>query len=235
MIIQADNITLAYDGRKVVQNLSFSVDKGDYLCIVGENGTGKSTLIKAILGLHPVKEGKITYSDFLNKNEIGYLPQQNQIQKDFPASVSEIVLSGCQNKLRFLPFYKKSHKQRAKSTMEKLEILHLKNTCYEELSGGQKQRVLLSRALCATDKILVLDEPSAGLDPIITSQLYKIIEDLRKTDNMTIIMVSHDMENVLKYGNKILHLTEDSYIFDTKDNYVKSHLNDMFKGGQNNA
>ena len=182
------------------------MDKGDYLCIVGENGSGKSTLMKTLLGLQPPVSGKILTDDGLNRKKIGYLSQQTDIQRDFPASVWEIVLSGCQNKCGIRPFYSKNQKQRAQANIEKMELQKLKKRCYRNLSGGQQQRVLLARALCAADDILLLDEPVAGLDPIVTKEMYRLIETLNHDDKMTIVMISHDMEAAVQYAGKILHI-----------------------------
>ena len=160
--INCNNLSVGYDGKAILKNINFSVDEGDYLCIVGENGSGKTTLMKTILGLQQPVAGNIIYGDGLKKNEIGYLPQQTFVQKDFPASVREIILSGCQNRCGMRPFYNKVQKQTAKNMMEKFEISNLSGRCYRELSGGQQQRVLLARALCATEKILLLTSGSTG-------------------------------------------------------------------------
>ncbi len=229
-LIKANNISLAYDGRTVVDNLSFAVSKGDYLCVIGENGSGKSTLIKALLSLISPSSGSLEYGDGLSKNEIGYLPQQTRVQRDFPSSVFETVLSGCQNRLGFLPFYTAAHKKKALDALRILKAENLKNTCYHELSGGQQQRVLLARAMCATDKLLILDEPTAGLDPIITEDFYSVINDINKS-GITVIMVSHDIEAVSEYATHILHLTHSGYIFDTADNYKKSKYGKIYLGG----
>ncbi len=229
-LIKANNISLAYDGRTVVDNLSFAVSKGDYLCVIGENGSGKSTLIKALLSLISPSGGSLEYGDGLSRNEIGYLPQQTRVQRDFPSSVFETVLSGCQNRLGFLPFYTAAHKKKALDALRILKAENLKNTCYHELSGGQQQRVLLARAMCATDKLLILDEPTAGLDPIITEDFYSVINDINKS-GITVIMVSHDIEAVSEYATHILHLTHSGYIFDTADNYKKSKYGKIYLGG----
>lgn len=229
-LIKANNISLAYDGRTVVDNLSFAVSKGDYLCVIGENGSGKSTLIKALLSLISPSGGSLEYGDGLSKNEIGYLPQQTRVQRDFPSSVFETVLSGCQNRLGFLPFYTAANKKKALDALRILKAENLKNTCYHELSGGQQQRVLLARAMCATDKLLILDEPTAGLDPIITEDFYSVINDINKS-GITVIMVSHDIEAVSEYATHILHLTHSGYIFDTADNYKKSKYGKIYLGG----
>ena len=199
-ILTAKNLSVGYEGKAVLENVNFEIEMGDYFCIVGENGSGKSTLMKTILGLKPAIAGDIIYGEDLSKNQIGYLPQQREVQKDFPASVYEIVLSGCQNSLGRRFFYGKKEKNLALQNMERLGISSLKNKCYRELSGGQQQRVLLARALCATKKVLLLDEPVAGLDPKVTEKMYQLIKELNE-DGLTIIMISHDIANVQKYGS----------------------------------
>lgn len=174
------NLTLGYDNRAIQEDLNFSISAGDYLCIVGENGSGKSTLMKTLLHLQSPISGTIELGDGLKKNEIGYLPQQTLVQRDFPASVKEIVLSGCQSRCGFRPFYNKEEKRIARKAMEKMMIQDLADHCYRELSGGQQQRVLLARALCAAQKILLLDEPVSGLDPRVTAEMYQLIRDLNK-------------------------------------------------------
>ena len=226
-LISCKNLSLGYEHKAILKNLSFEVNMGDYLCIVGENGSGKSTLMKALLHLRPQIEGEISFGDGLMPNEIGYLPQQTVVQKDFPASVYEIVLSGCQGRSGF--FYSREDKQRARNAMERMNILELKNRCYRDLSGGQQQRVLLARALLATKKILLLDEPTSGLDPIVTSQMYELIWELNQKDEITIIMVSHDMNASLKYASHILHIGSEIY-FGTKNDYLSSSLGERFKG-----
>jgi len=204
------NLTIGYDGKTVVSDLSFAVHSGDYLCIVGENGTGKSTLMKTLLRLKSPMGGEITFGDGLAANEIGYLPQQTVVQKDFPATVREVVLSGCLNKCGLRPFYNAKEKQSAKENMKKLGIADLRNRCYRELSGGQQQRVLLARALCATRKLLLLDEPTAGLDPKATSEMYELIASLNSSQNggTTIIMISHDIDNIMPYATHILKIAK---------------------------
>lgn len=220
-LINVNGVSLGYEGKAIVTNLNFSVNKGDYLCIVGENGSGKSTLMKTLLGQKNVLDGKIDFSDGLKQNEIGYLPQQTQVQKDFPASVKEVVLSGCLNSCGIRPFYSKSQKKRAADIMEKLDISGLAGCCYRELSGGQQQRVLLARALCATKKLLVLDEPVAGLDPVVTKNLYRLISDLNK-EGITIIMVSHDIHAAIEFATHILHIGNKPLFFGTKEDYKNS-------------
>lgn len=229
-LITVSNASLGYEGKAIVSDINFSVSDGDYLCIVGENGSGKSTLMKTLLGQKNVISGKIEFSDGLKQNEIGYLPQQTEVQKDFPASVKEIVLSGCLNRSGFRPFYSKSQKETAARNMEKLGITDLSGKCYRELSGGQQQRVLLARALCAAEKLLVLDEPVAGLDPMVTKSLYSLIEEINRS-GMTVIMVSHDMEAAVEYASHILHIGHKPLFFGKKEDYVKSDVYHRFSEG----
>ena len=203
--LECKNLTLGYGSKTVIENLSFSVNKGDYLCIVGENGSGKSTLMKPILRLLKPLSGTISTGDGLLPDEISYLPQQTDVQRDFPASVREIVLSGCQSRCGRRPFYSKEEKQLALAAMEKLGITDLAKKCYRELSGGQQQRTLLARALCAAQKMLLLDEPVTGLDPAATQEMYDLIEQLNRS-GITIIMISHDTDAALKYASHVLHI-----------------------------
>ena len=191
--LTCQRLCVGYDGQSVLQDLTFELLAGDYLCIVGENGSGKSTLMKTILGLQMPISGRILTGDGLRKNEIGYLPQQTVIQKDFPASVREIVLSGCLGRCGSRPFYNKEEKKLAAEAMEKMQITRLARRCYRELSGGQQQRVLLARALCATQKMLLLDEPVSGLDPKVTAEMYALIQKLNYEDGITVVMISHDL------------------------------------------
>ena len=228
-IISCNQVSLSYENKIVMTDLSFKINKGDYCCIAGENGSGKSTLIKAILSLKSISGGEILFGDGLARKEIGYLPQQTIVQKDFPASVWEIVLSGCLNKKNILPFFTTRDKKRATENMAKLGILNLKKACYRELSGGQQQRVLLARALCATEKLLLLDEPMAGLDPLVTQEMYGLISDLNKT-GITVIMVTHDLSAAIKYAPHILHLQEGKYYFGSTKEYIHSDVGRKFLG-----
>ncbi|MCL1793652.1 MAG: metal ABC transporter ATP-binding protein [Oscillospiraceae bacterium] len=224
------NLILGYEGKTVVSGLSFEVNAGDYLCIVGENGSGKSTLMKSILKLKAPMAGQITAGDGLESNEIGYLPQQTVVQKDFPASVLEVVRSGCLNRCGLRPFYTKSEKKMAEDNMEKLGISILAKRCYRELSGGQQQKALLARALCATRKILLLDEPVAGLDPKASFEMYDLIEELNKS-GITIIMISHDISSSVKYASHIMHIGNQSALFfGTKADYLKSEAGRIYAG-----
>lgn len=228
--LKCENLSLGYDGTEILSGLSFEVNRGDYLCIVGENGSGKTTLMKTILGLRQPLSGKVVFGDGLKKNSIGYLPQQTDVQKDFPASVWEIVLSGCQGGMGLRPFYNKEDKKLALENIEKMRLSDLKKRCYRELSGGQQQRVLLARALCATGDILLLDEPVAGLDPKVTAEMYEIISSLNRDYNTTIIMISHDIQTALRYAGKILHIG-DRVFFGTKEEYLESEASQSFGKG----
>ena len=232
MIFECKDVTLGYENKVVAKNLNFKIDQGDYLCVVGENGTGKSTLIKTLLGLiKPLNGEVIANVQGKNHKGVGYLPQQTQAQKDFPASVWEVVLSGVLNNDHRCPFYNKKDKAEAEKNMEKLNILDLKKRCYRELSGGQQQRALLARALCATDSFFILDEPVTGLDPAASMEFYETIKDLNKKENVTIIMVSHDIKNALNYATHILHLEQENDFFGTVEEYKKSNVSNMFLGG----
>ena len=230
-ILTCNDLCFGYDGRALLRKLSFSVQAGDYLCIVGENGSGKSTLMRTILGLQPPISGEVILGEGLKQTEIGYLPQQTHVQRDFPASVREIVLSGCQGRLGLRPFYGAEEKRRAAEAMERLGIAELERRCYRELSGGQQQRVLLARALCATEKLLLLDEPVAGLDPIATEEMYRQIEALNK-EGTTIIMISHDMHYALGHASHILQIGSD-WFYGSKADYLRSAMGrNYLRGGR---
>ena len=229
-LLVCQNLTLGYEGKTVISDLTFSVGAGDYLCVVGENGSGKSTLIKTILKLKAPMSGQIITGDGLSPNEIGYLPQQTMVQKDFPASVREVVRSGCLNRCGLRPFYNKPEKQIAEDNMEKLGIATLAKRCYRELSGGQQQRALLARALCATRKILLLDEPAAGLDPMVTAELYDLIWKLNE-DGITIIIISHDIFAAIKHASHILHIgAQTTMFFGTTTDYLSSEAGRIYTG-----
>ena len=227
--ITCNNLSMRYENTIVLSGLSFTVERGDYLCIVGENGSGKSTLIKGLLGLKNPAGGEILFGEGLKQNQIGYLPQQTGIQRDFPACVSEIVLSGCLNRSR-LPFYTRADRERAKEAIEFLSLSGLENRSYRELSGGQQQRVLLARALCATRSLLLLDEPVTGLDPVAQEQMYEILERLNREQKVTVIMVSHDVRCASVHASHILHLSEDGAFFGTAHDYRESEQGKRFLG-----
>ena len=236
-LITCSDLTLGYENTPVAQHLSFTVEEGDYLCIVGENGSGKSTLMKTLLGLKAPLSGSVAFGGGLRPTEIGYLPQQTPLQRDFPASVQEVVLSGCLGRCGWRPFYSRAEKALAAQNMDRLGITGLARRCYRELSGGQQQRVLLARALCATRKLLLLDEPAAGLDPKVTAGLYDLVARLNRQDGITILMISHDMAAAVQYASRILHLGEGRQLFlGTAAEYRTSPAGRLFdlsqKGGE---
>ncbi len=225
--IICSDVALGYEDGIVTEGLNFTVSNGDYLCILGENGSGKSTLIKALLGLKPQISGEIRCCGGFSAKDIGYLPQQTPVQRDFPASVQEIVISGCISKLGFRPFYSKTEKKLALDTMKQLGVDDISKRCYRDLSGGQQQRVLLARALCAASKMLLLDEPVTGLDPIAQTELYEYIRKLNEK-GITIVMVSHDISSAVKYASHILHISKKQLFFGTKDDYINSKAGQRF-------
>ena len=232
-LLTVEDLKLGYESQVVLDHLNFTVNTGDYLCIVGENGSGKSTLMRTLLHLMPALGGRITAGDGLMPNEIGYLPQQTVVQKDFPASVWEIVLSGCQGRCGRRPFYGKEEKELARENIARMRLEKLTGRCYRELSGGQQQRVLLARALCATRKLLLLDEPVSGLDPKVTAEMYALVQELNR-EGITIIMISHDIAAAVKYASHILHIGKKVF-FGTKEEYRESDLGRYFlsqEGGE---
>lgn len=226
--LQCKDVTLGYDGRVVLQGLNFMLCAGDYLCILGENGSGKSTLMKALLGLHSPIRGEIQFCGDVSQKEIGYLPQQTIVQRDFPASVREIVLSGCLSRTGFRPFYTRQEKELAGEMMKKLGIPDLGKRCYRELSGGQQQRVLLARALCSARKMLLLDEPVTGLDAKATYEMYELIAELNRKDGITILMISHDIQASVKYASHILHIGGRQLFYGEKRAYLQSKVGQAF-------
>jgi zinc transport system ATP-binding protein len=226
-LITCKNAAFAYDGNIVIKNLSFEVGTGDYLCVVGENGSGKSTLIKGLLGLLPAQTGSVVLGD-VKRSEIGYLPQYKAARKDFPASVSEVVLSGRQGGRGILPFYSKQDKAIAAENLERLGIADLRKKCYRELSGGQQQRVLLARALCASRKLLLLDEPASGLDPLISVELYRLIAKINRETSVAIVMVSHDIKSAVENAKRILHVKHEQLFLGSPDEYQHSAIGKEF-------
>ena len=221
MLIEVKNLSLGYEKENIVDNISFSVNKGDFIIVVGKNGAGKSTLIKGILGLIKPKGGSIIFEDGLNQKLIGYMPQETKVDQAFPASVYEIVLSGRINKMGHRPFYNKEDKEKANEVLKILNISNIKNKSFCELSGGQRQKTLLARSLCATDKLLILDEPSNNLDSKSKENLYEILIELNKNSNITIIMITHDLDHHNLIGNKILSLREDDIFYGSTEEFVR--------------
>ncbi len=232
-LLKCEHVDFGYENYDVVKNVSMEINEGDYLCIVGENGSGKSTLMKGLLGLLKPTGGLLTLSGDLKKSGIGYLPQQTPAQKDFPATVREVVISGCLGKRGNRPFYSGAEKEKADMNMERLGIMDLKKSCYRDLSGGQKQRTLIARALCATDKLLILDEPITGLDPSTAQDFYQVIRHLNREENVAVLMVSHDIQNIVVQANKILHLKQTVQFYGPAEEYKKTAFGKEFLGGSN--
>ncbi|MDR1915844.1 MAG: metal ABC transporter ATP-binding protein [Synergistaceae bacterium] len=230
-LITCRDLSLGYGGSVVLSGVNFQVSSGDYLCIVGENGSGKSTLIKGLLCLQQPFGGEIVYGDGLRADMIGYLPQRMTAGSDFPAGVYEVVLSGRLARRGLRPFYTRQDKDAALTNMRILEIEYLRDACFGELSGGQQQRVLLARALCSADRLLLLDEPVAGLDPMVAQGFYEILGTLNASMGMTIVMVSHDVERAVGNASHILHLNHTQLFFGARDEYLKSDIGKKFTGG----
>lgn len=227
-LITCKKASFAYEGRMIIQDLDLNIQRGEYLCIIGENGSGKSTLVKGLLGLLAPVRGHISYGSGLTRSEIGYLPQRTEVQNDFPASVWEVVTSGCRGRSLFL---NTRMRQTAQKNIDLLNINTIKNQSFMELSGGQQQRALLARALCATRSLLLLDEPVAGLDPLVTREMYDIISMLHREQDLTIVMISHDIGAALTYADRILHMSQSGIFLGTPDEYRRSELGRAFAGG----
>ena len=231
VLIKAKDLSFAYDGKIAAEKLNFEVCENEYICIVGENGSGKSTLLKGLLKLITPFSGSAEYDSGAKPEVTGYLPQQTSIQRDFPAGVFEVVLSGRLNSAGLRPFYSKADKEAALLNMQRTGISDLRKMSYRELSGGQQQRVLLARALCAAKKIIYLDEPAAGLDPLAAQEMYSQIYELNKNSGIAVVMVSHDINAAVKYADKILHLSRTQLFFGTAGEYAASDLGISFSGG----
>ncbi|MFI3208539.1 MAG: ABC transporter ATP-binding protein [Eubacteriales bacterium] len=221
MQIICRDLSIGYSNITLHENINFQIAAGSYTCIIGENGIGKSTLVKTLLGLVPPLSGSIIMENKLKSIDIGYLPQQTQIQKDFPASVFEVVLSGCLNKIGLRPFYNKNEKKLAKEMLAKLGMAEYSSKSYSELSGGQQQRVLLARALCSTTKILLLDEPTSGLDVNATAEFYSLIKSLNN-EGITIIMITHNLQEVIEDADHILCVGDKGIKYLTKQLYQET-------------
>ena len=219
-LLTCSDVTFSYEGIPVLTDVNFALEAGSYLCIVGENGSGKSTLIKGLLHLKNPSTGSITTGDGLHPSEIGYLPQQTPVQKDFPATVWEIALSGTLPKCGIRPFYGRGEKRLARAQLERLGIWDIRKKCYRNLSGGQQQRVLLARAMCATENLLLLDEPVTGLDPVATAQFYQMIQQLNE-NGVAVIMISHDLRAV-DCAKHILHMHHGSLFWGSREEYKNS-------------
>ena len=228
-LIVCRDVSLGYEGQSVLSHLNLTIRAGDYLCIVGDNGSGKSTLLRGLLGLLAPQSGQILRSPELQRGAIGYLPQQTRAQRDFPATVYEVVLSGCLNRKGVRFFYSAAQKSQALMNMGKLGILELKDKCYRDLSGGQQQRTLLARARCAAGRLLILDEPVTGLDPAAAQDLYKLLSYLNRKEGMAVVMVTHDLKAALKSARRVLHIGQDSVFLGTAEEYLASPQGRRFR------
>jgi len=231
-LITCEKACFAYEGRVVVDKLDLAIQRGEYLCIVGENGSGKSTLVKGLLGLLSPVSGRVLYGEGLRNCEIGYLPQRTEVQNDFPASVWEVVTSGCRGRG---PFLTAAMRQTANENLDLLGISDIRSRGFMQLSGGQQQRALLARALCATKSLLLLDEPVAGLDPVVTREMYGVVSMLNHTRGLTVVMISHDIAAALQYADRILHLSHEGSFIGTPAAYRQSPLGLAFAGGERHA
>lgn len=227
-LLTCKNVSFGYENIIAISDVSFSLNEGEYLCVVGENGSGKSTLMKGLLGLLKPLKGELILEEALQKSSIGYLPQQTDLQKDFPATVFEVVLSGCLKQRGFLPFYSKKEKETAMKNLKRLGMEEFKFRPYKELSGGQQQRVLIARALCATDRLLILDEPVTGLDPAATMELYQLIKRLNQKYQVAIIMVTHDIKSAVNQADLVLHLGQTQLFFGNVEKYKQSEIGTSF-------
>lgn len=233
-LLTCNKVSVSYENHLAVKEVSFSIERGAFLCIVGENGSGKSTLLKAILKLIPIFKGEVHFEG-ITTAQIGYLPQQTVVQKDFPASVGEVVLSGCLSRRGWHPFYTRQDKTLATQKLKQLGLLGLKNASYRDLSGGQQQRVLLARALCATDQLIFLDEPVTGLDPVVTDEFYDILESLNRKEGITVVMVTHDIAASVRFATKILHLDTQQRFFGDVSDYLESEAYQRMVRGKSNG
>lgn len=224
-LISAKDLTIGFSDLVLYRDLSFEINEGDYVFVIGENGTGKTTLMRTLLGLRKPLKGEVV-TDGLKLSEIGYLPQQTIVQRDFPASVKEIVLSGFVGRLGMNPFYSAAQKKKALDAMKRFGVDNLASRCYRELSGGQQQRVLLARTLCAATKVLLMDEPVAGLDPFVTEEFYGLVERLNR-EGMTIIMISHDIAAAKKYATHILHIKNDPSFTEKREYFASGKGNEF--------
>lgn len=220
MLVEVEHLSLGYERQAVIHDISFQVEEKDFIIVLGSNGVGKSTLIKGMLGLIKPIEGKITY----HTDNIGYMPQETRVDPNFPASVLEVIMSGFINKVGIRPFYNKNEKKKALEIMEILKITDLKKKIFSELSGGQRQKVLLARSLCATENLLILDEPSNNLDQKSKSEFYTTLKHLNEGHNITIIMITHDIDSDSLIGNKVLALSQGGYYFGKTDDYLEANL-----------
>lgn len=204
-ILEVEKLKVSYSNHVAIENINFKIEDGEYVCLVGENGSGKSTLVKTIVGLLKPEEGQVNLN--ISLDEVAYLSQTNLKDLDFPATAKEIIMSGIQKHGKF-PFYTKKDKEIYENVIKQLKIEELQGRRIGDLSGGQKQRILIARALVRQPKLLILDEPATGLDYNITKELYKILENLNKNNKMTIIMATHDLEEINEIKPRIISLAK---------------------------
>ena len=221
-LVTCCDLSVGYDGRRMAEHINFSIEQGDYIWIVGENGIGKSTLMKTLLELYPPIVGQVSLGEGLKANEIGFLPQPSEIQKEFPSTARDVVLSGFMARHKIFPFFSKAERQKAEMEIERLDIVSIANRKYRELSGGQQQRVFLARAICAAKRLLLLDEPVLGLDLNVTAKMYDTIADLNQREKLSVLVVSHDIKSALKYATHILHIEDTQLFFGSTNDYIKS-------------
>lgn len=230
-LLSCEGLTLQYDQIVALEDVGFEVFEGERLVIAGENGSGKSTLLKGLLGLMPRARGKVHLGGGLTQKDIGYLPQQTELQRNFPASVMEVTISGCLAHKGLRPYYNRAERQRAREALEMVGMSSFEKHPYGALSGGQQQRVRLARALCAGTRLLLLDEPVTGLDPAITAELYRLLDTLHEEHGMAMVMVSHDIQSALEHADKVLHLQKRVLFFGTQEDYRRSPIGARWLGG----
>ena len=228
-LIECKKLNIGYGNKVVCKDINLTIEKGQYVCVVGENGCGKSTLLKTILGLNKAVSGKVIFDDNFKSSSIGYMPQQSEIQRDFPATVYEIIMSGFLGQMKFRPFYNKAEKEKANKIMQELDIADLAKKSFKELSGGQQQRVFLARALCATDEVLVMDEPVNALDSKAIRKFYSLIKKLNVDNGLTIIMVTHNIDKVIKYATDVVYLKNKMEFAGKKEEFLQSEYAQVFK------
>jgi len=208
-IIEIKNLSFSYDKQTILENINLKVEENDFLAIIGPNGGGKSTLLKLILGIIPIKDGSIhTFGAYPKKNleKIGYVPQNTNVNTDFPIKVIEVVLMGHIGTKRPLFGYAEEEKLCALGALAQVGMEAYANARIGSLSGGQRQRVMIARALCAHPKILILDEPTASIDVEGQRQIYELLK--RLNEYITIIVVSHDISVIMQYANKVVHINK---------------------------
>ena len=208
-VIEIKNLSFSYHKQKILEDINLSVEEKDFLAIIGPNGGGKSTLLKLILGINPVKSGTVlTFGEVPQKNlsKIGYVPQNTNVNTDFPIKVIEVVLMGHIGTKRPLFGYAKEERLCAMGALAQVGMEEFAEVKIGELSGGQRQRVMIARALCAHPQILILDEPTSSIDIDGQKQIYELLKELNSY--ITIIVVSHDISVIMQYANTVVHINK---------------------------